>query len=179
MNAPIEVRRLSAGDAMRMQTIVAMLPQPEWRGAEIPSLSYLARALADPDIYVFAAFEGKRPMGFVSAYRFPSLAKQCDLVYIYDVYVAAADQDRGVGRRLMDRMIAECRQDGIAEAWFGMDLDNQAAQRLYVSAGSREPGEKYLQFEFDLAAASDKGKVTWLALYPPRLPRNASSRWVR
>jgi hypothetical protein len=61
---------------MRMQTIVAMLPQPEWRGAEIPSLSYLARALADPDVYVFAAFEGKRPMGFVSAYRFPSLAKQ-------------------------------------------------------------------------------------------------------
>ena len=100
MNAPIEVRRLSAGDIMRMQTIVAMLPQPEWRGAEIPSLSDLARALADPDIYVFAAFEGKRPMGFVSAYRFPSLAKQCDLVYIYDVYVAAADQDRGVGRRL-------------------------------------------------------------------------------
>ena len=152
MNAPIEVRRLSAGDIMRMQTIVAMLPQPEWRGA------YLARALEDPDVYVFAAFEGKRPKGFVSAYRFPSLARQCDLVYIYDVYVAAADQDRGVGRRLMDRMIAECRQDGIAEAWFGTDLDNQAAQRLYVSAGSREPGEKYLQFEFDLAAASDKGK---------------------
>lgn len=152
MNAPIEVRRLSAGDIMRMQTIVAMLPQPEWRGA------YLARALEDPDVYVFAAFEGKRPMGFVSAYRFPSLAKQCDLVYIYDVYVAAADQDRGLGRRLMNRMIAECRKDGVAEAWFGTDLDNQAAQRLYVSAGSREPGEKYLQFEFDLAAASDKGK---------------------
>src|SRR5262249_1287324 len=110
MIAPIELRRLSAGDAMRMQTIVAMLPQPEWRGAEIPSLSYLARALADPDVYVFAAFEGKRPMGFVSAYRFPSLAKQCDLVYMYDVYVAAADQDRGVGRGLMDRMIAEMPQ---------------------------------------------------------------------
>jgi len=152
MNAPIEVRRLSAGDIMRMQTIVAMLPQPEWRGA------YLARALEDPDVYVFAAFEGKRPKGFVSAYRFPSLARQCDLVYIYDVYVAAADQDRGLGRRLMNRMIAECRKDGVAEAWFGTDLDNQAAQRLYVSAGSREPGEKYLQFEFDLAAASDKGK---------------------
>jgi len=97
-------------------------------------------------------------MGFVSGYRFPSLAKQCDLVYIYDVYVAAADQDRGVGRRLMDRMIAECRNDGVAEAWVGTDLDNQAAQWLYVSAGAREPGEKYLQFEFDLAAASDKGK---------------------
>ena len=82
---------------MRMRTILAMLPQPEWRGAEISSVFYLARALADSDVYVFAAFEGTRPVGFVSAYRFPSLAKQCDLVYIYDVYVAAADQDRGVG----------------------------------------------------------------------------------
>src|SRR5262249_52065521 len=135
MNAPIEVRRLGAGDAIRMQTIMEMLPQPEWRRAEIPSVAYLARALADSDVYVFAAFEGKRPMGFVSAYRFPSLTKQCDLVYIYDVYVAAADQDRGVGRRLMDRMIAECRKDGVAEAWVGTDLDNRAAQRLYVSAG--------------------------------------------
>jgi ribosomal protein S18 acetylase RimI-like enzyme len=72
--------------------------------------------------------------------------------------MCAADQDRGVGRRLMDRMIAECHKDGVAEAWVGTDLDNQAAQRLYVSAGAREPGEKYLQFEFDLAAASDKGK---------------------
>ena len=152
MSAPIEVRRLSAGDAMRMQTIVAMLPQPEWRGAEIPSVSYLSHALADPDVYVFAAFEGKNPMGFVSAYRFPSLTKQCDLVYIYDVYVAAADQDRGVGRKLMDRMIAECRRD------VGTDLDNQAAQRLYASAGAHTPGEQYLQFEFDLAGASDKGK---------------------
>ena len=58
----------------------------------------------------------------------------------------------------MDRMIAECHKDGVAEAWVGTDPDNQAAQRLYVSAGSREPVEKYLQFEFDLAAASDKGK---------------------
>jgi ribosomal protein S18 acetylase RimI-like enzyme len=156
MNAPIEVRRLSAGDAMRMQTLIEMLPQPEWRGAEIPSVAYLARALADPDVYLFAAFEGARPAGFVSAYRFPSLTKQCDLVYIYDVYVVPAYQDRGVGRRLMDSMIAECRKDGAAEAWVGTDLDNQAAQRLYVSAGAREPGEEYLQFEFDLAASSDK-----------------------
>ena len=43
-------------------------------------------------------------------------------------------------------MIAECRKDGVAEAWVGRDLDNQAAQRLYVSARAREPGEKYLQF---------------------------------
>ena len=37
-----------------------------------------------------------------------------------------------MGRRLMDSVIAQCRKDGIAEAWVGTDLE-------------------YVQFEFDLA----------------------------
>jgi len=156
-NSPIEVRRLNAGDAPRMQAIVAMLPEPEWR-ENVPLVAHLARALDDPVVYVFAAFEARRPAGFVSAYRFPSLTKACDLVYIYDVYVAPTDQDRGVGRRLMDSVIAQCRKDGVAEAWVGTDLDNQAAQRLFVTAGASSPGEEYIQFEFDLAASREKGK---------------------
>jgi len=157
-NTPIEVRRLNAGDAPRMQAIVAMLPEPEWRDENVPLVAHLARALDDPVVYVFAAFEAGRPAGFVSAYRFPSLTKACDLVYIYDVYVAPTDQDRGVGRRLMDSVIAQCRKDGVAEAWVGTDLDNQAAQRLFVTAGASSPGEEYIQFEFDLAASREKGK---------------------
>jgi aminoglycoside 3-N-acetyltransferase I len=157
MNVPIEVRRLDVDDAPRMQAIVAMLPEPEWRDENLPSVAHLARALGDPAVYVFAAFEAGRPAGFVSAYRFPSLTKTCDLVYIYDVYVAPADQDRGVGRRLMDSVIAQCRQDGAAEAWVGTDLDNQAAQRLFVAAGA-SPGEEYIQFEFDLAATREEGR---------------------
>ncbi len=157
-NTPIEVRRLNAGDAPRMQAIVAMLPEPEWRDENVPLVAHLARALDDPVVYVFAAFEAGRPAGFVSAYRFPSLTKACDLVYIYDVYVAPTDQDRGVGRRLMDSVIAQCRKDGVAEAWVGTDLDNQAAQRLFVTAGASSPGEEYIQFEFDLAASREKSK---------------------
>jgi ribosomal protein S18 acetylase RimI-like enzyme len=157
-NTPIEVRRLNADDAPRMQAIVAMLPEPEWRDETVPSVAHLGRTLADPAVYVFAAFEAGRPAGFVSAYRFPSLTKACDLVYIYDVYMAPTDQDRGVGRRLMDSIIAQCRKDGVAEAWVGTDLDNQAAQRLFVTAGASSPGEDYIQFEFDLAASREKGE---------------------
>ena len=151
MSSLMEVRRLSAADADRMQAIVAMLPVPEWRGDAVPSLRYLAATLADPSVYVFAALDGERPAGFISGYRFRSLTKECDLVYIYDVYVAAEDQTRGVGWQLMDSMIAECRRDGAAEAWVGTDLDNEAAHRLFAAAGANSHMQ-YVQFEFDLAS---------------------------
>lgn len=147
------MRRLNSADAARMRSIVAMLPPPEWRGEQVPRLAHFARALADPAVYVFAAFEGERPAGFVSAYRFPSLTEECDLVYIYDVYVAPEDQASGVERRLMDSVIAECRRDGATEAWVGTDLDNHAAQRLFMAAGATGAGQDYIQFEFDLAAS--------------------------
>ena len=153
------MRRLNSADAPRMRSIVAMLPPPEWRGENIPRLAHFARALADPAVYVFAAFEGERRAGFVSAYRFPSLTEECDLVYIYDVYVAPADQASGVGRRLMESIIAAGRRDGATEAWVGTDLDNQAAQRLFMSAGATGAGQDYVQFEFDLAAAGGEEKA--------------------
>jgi hypothetical protein len=50
------------------------------------------------------------------------------------------------------------RMQAIVEAWVGTDLDNQAAQRLFVTAGASSPGEEFIQFEFDLAVSREKGK---------------------
>jgi ribosome-binding factor A len=126
------VRRLNSADAPRMCSIVAMLPPPEWRGENIPRFAHFARALADPAVYVFAAFEGERPAGLRVRLSLSVADRGMHLVYIYDVYVAPADQASGVGRRLVERVIAERRRDGATEAWVGTDLDNQAAQ-LHVS----------------------------------------------
>jgi ribosome-binding factor A len=119
MSSVWEVRRLTAADAELMQDIVATLPVPKWRDERLPGLRHLESAPADRGVFVFAAFEGKRPAGFVTGYRFPSLTKECDLVYIYDVYVVPNDRRRGIGRKLMDRVLAECRRGGVAEGWVG------------------------------------------------------------
>jgi ribosomal protein S18 acetylase RimI-like enzyme len=150
MTGPVEVRRLTAADAPLMHAIIAMLPPGEWRGEDLPSLDYLRRALGDERIYVFAALDGERPAGFVSAYRFPALTEAHDLVYVYDVFVAESDRGKGAGRRMMDALIAQLRADGVAEAWVGTDLDNEAARRLYLSAGAVS-GEQYVQFEYVFA----------------------------
>ncbi len=59
----------------------------------------------------------------------------------------------------MESVIAACRRDGATEAWVGTDLDNQAAQRLFMSAGATGAGQDYVQFEFDLAAAGGEEKA--------------------
>lgn len=93
--------------------------------------------------------------GLRASCRFPSLTKECNLVYIYDVYVAPDDQARGVGRQLMDSVIAQCRSDGVTEAWVATDVDNPAAHRLYDASGA-SGHMQYVQFEFDLATPREE-----------------------
>jgi GNAT superfamily N-acetyltransferase len=147
----ITVRRLGADDAGHMRSLVALFPVPEWRGEHVPNIEYYESVLRNPAVYVFCAFDADRPVGFVSAYRFASLTESAELAYI--IYVVPTDQARGIGRRLMQSIIAQCRGDGIREAWVGTDLDHYASHKVFLAAGATEPGRAYLQFEFDLGDA--------------------------
>ncbi len=153
MAESIDLRRLGVGDAGVMRDIVAMLPVPEWRSDDIPSIDYLASVLADDRTYVFGAFTGAGPVGFASAYRFPALTAMQDLVYVYDVFVAEPDRGKGFGRKLMDALLARLGEDGVAEAWVGTDRDNEAARRLYLSAGAVS-SEAYVQYEYAFEPAA-------------------------
>ncbi len=146
----IEIVRLRSSDAGRMHAVVTMLPPPEWRDEAVPPPAYFERTLADTSIYVMAAFAGDGPAGFASAYRFPALTGAYEQAYVYDVYVAPAYRAVGVGRRLVDALLAALRADGVAEAWVGTDGPNLAAQRLYEAAGATEVGRDYVEYEFDL-----------------------------
>jgi hypothetical protein len=55
----------------------------------------------------------------------------------------------------MDRVLAECRRESVAEAWVGADLDNPPAHRLFVGLGAKSHAE-YIQFEFDFAPSREK-----------------------
>ncbi|HZP21396.1 MAG TPA: GNAT family N-acetyltransferase [Bauldia sp.] len=146
MTAAIEVRRLTEADPDLLREIVAMLPAPEWRGDSVPSQAHLARVLHE-GTYIVAALAGRKPAGFASAYRFPAVTAQSDLACIYDVFVAEQWRGQGIGRRMLDRLLADLKADGVSEAWVGTDPDNRAARRLYAAAGACA-AEEYVQFEF-------------------------------
>jgi hypothetical protein len=55
----------------------------------------------------------------------------------------------------MDSVIAQCRSDGVTEAWVATDVDNPAAHRLYEASGA-SGHMQYVQFEFDLATPREE-----------------------
>ena len=103
-----------------------------------------ARAfLADARHHLVVALDDGWVIGMVSAvdYVHPDKAPQ---LWINEVGVAPAHQRRGVGRRLLDAMLAHGRALGCTEAWLGTEEENEPARRLYESAGSaHEPFTLY------------------------------------
>jgi len=107
--------------------------------------------LADARHHMLVAVEDGVVVGMVSAvdYVHPDKAPQ---LWINEIGVAPSHQRRGIGRRLLDAMLAHGCRLGCTEAWVGTEEDNAAARRLYASAGSE--AEPFVLFSFELTAPS-------------------------
>jgi aminoglycoside 6'-N-acetyltransferase I len=105
--------------------------------------------LADRRHHLVVALADGVVVGMASAvdYVHPDKAPQ---LWINEIGVAPAHRRRGVGRRLLDALLAHGRTLGCTEAWLGTEDDNVAARRLYESAGSAP--ERFVMYSFPLAA---------------------------
>jgi GNAT superfamily N-acetyltransferase len=100
-----------------------------------------AEFLADPRHHLAAALEAGRIVGMASAvhYVHPDKAPQ---LWINEVAVAPTHRGRGLGRRLIEALLAHGRALGCTEAWvLTDDAGNRAAHALYASAGGRPTPE--------------------------------------
>jgi ribosomal protein S18 acetylase RimI-like enzyme len=103
--------------------------------------------LTDTRHHLIVARDGDVVVGMISAvdYVHPDKAPQ---LFINELGVAPSHQRRGIGRQLLDAMLAHGRALGCTEAWVGTDDTNVAAQRLYRGAGGLP--EPFTLFEFAL-----------------------------
>lgn len=60
---------------------------------------------------------------------------------LYRLYILAAHQGGGVGRRLLDTALAWLEQDGPRPLWIGVWSQNFGAQRLYARLGFEKVGD--------------------------------------
>lgn len=107
--------------------------------------------LADHRHHLAVAVEDGIVVGMASAVHYVHPDKPPEL-WINEVGVAPDHRGSGLGRRLVERLLARGRELGCASAWTLTDEKNEAARALYRRAGGERTAPAPVVFEFDLAA---------------------------
>jgi GNAT superfamily N-acetyltransferase len=96
--------------------------------------AYVAAFLADPRHHIAAGIDAGVIIGFASGVDYLHPDKPAEL-WINEVGVAPSHQRRGIGRRILDCLLAHGRSIGCRTAWVLTETGNGPARALYVSAG--------------------------------------------
>lgn len=99
--------------------------------------------------HIAVALGGDVVVGMATGFHYAQPDKLPEL-FINEVGVADACQGQGLGKRLVQALLAHARELGCVAAWVLTEEDNAAARRLYASAGGREvPGVVMSLFELE------------------------------
>ena len=108
---------------------------------------WLSRFFEQGNHYLIVAMEDDLVVGMITSVSYVHPDKPTQL-WINEVGVASSHRQQGIGRRLLDAMLAHGKSIGATEAWLGTEDDNVAARRLYESTGTQP--EKFMLYEFPL-----------------------------
>lgn len=136
MNGGVQIRPMKCRDLDEVVALAAQLEEaPRW-----PRSAYEAAidALVTPKrvCLVAAASAGARIVGFVIASAIGGQAE------IESIGVAPGLQRQGIGRALLDALIAELRERGVVELMLEVRESNRAATALYGTCGFVQSGRR-------------------------------------
>jgi aminoglycoside 6'-N-acetyltransferase I len=104
--------------------------------------------LDDPSRHAAVALDGASIVGLALATREPG--GRSPILVVADVAVAPSHRRRGVGRRLLETLLAHGRATGCGEATVETDRDDAAARALCAAAGGVEIPERRVRVAFPL-----------------------------
>src|SRR6478752_6666574 len=89
------------------------------------------------------------PVGFVLAYELHRRQGDASMLLVYEVDVDEAHRHRGVATSLLDELARIARERGIGEGFVLTEVDNDAANALYASAGGERRDVVEWDFRYD------------------------------
>lgn len=126
--AQVEIRELARADLPAILDIERLsFPKP-W------SRALFERELSTPFARVVVAVVGNRVVGYCCRWRVS------DEVHLLNVAVHPSWRGRGIGRKLVEEVIAEARATGGQVIYLEVREGNSVARRLYRGLGFRELG---------------------------------------
>ena len=108
-----------------------------------------AEFFEDPRHHIVVALDDGLVVGMVTSFHYVHPDKRPQM-FINELGVASPYRRRGIGRSLMQAMLAHARGLGCTEAWVGTEDENVEARSLYESLSS--PGEHFFLYTLPLPA---------------------------
>jgi ribosomal-protein-alanine N-acetyltransferase len=96
-------------------------------GAEKWSTAMFWNELAQRNFYLVAIDEGSELVGYAG------LSTARDEAWVQNIAVKRTAQRRGIGRRLLEALLAEADRQDIKQTLLEVAVDNEPAQRLYAT----------------------------------------------
>jgi [ribosomal protein S18]-alanine N-acetyltransferase len=123
----VTLRLARAPDAPAMAAMSRDLIEAglDWRYSPLR----MARLIAEPDTAALIACDGPEPLGF-AVMQFGD-----ERAHLILLCVQAPQQRRGIGRSLLDWLLASARVAGIAAVDLELRADNEPAQAFYRALG--------------------------------------------
>ena len=142
----MEVKKITPGNLQLLNADLSELID-NWNDS---SLYNTKKLVADDRCYYFVAISDNSIVGYALAYKFPSLNFDGGLAYLYDIEVLEMHRKKGIGRKLIENILADLKKDGVTEAWLGTAIDNSAAQTLFTSTGAERTEEIFYDYTYRL-----------------------------
>jgi aminoglycoside 6'-N-acetyltransferase I len=112
-----------------------------------------AEFFADPRHHLAVALDGDLVVGMASGVHYVHPDKRAPELWINEVGVSEAYRAQGLGRRLVETLVAHGASLGCTEAWVLTSPDNDVAKRMYRAAGSIPHEETSVMFTYRRADA--------------------------
>lgn len=131
------IRRLAAGDIGAARSAFAMMHEVFEAEPEALSDRYLADLLANDTFWALVAVDGDEPLGCLTAHELAMTRSEGIELFLYDLAVRADHQRRGIGRRLVETLVAQAAERGIDVVFVPADDEDDHALAFYESLGGR------------------------------------------
>jgi GNAT superfamily N-acetyltransferase len=157
---PLTVRRLEPGDGAILRRLAQDAGAFEAGGSAGDSRTARApatldsqatrRLLAEPNLHLVVAFEGEEPVGFVVAHELLRPFGDPVRLFVREVRVRAERRREGIGRRLLDALLAIGRERGANGAFAIAEVGDPDGLAFYRSIGGRRSRREVAVIRFSI-----------------------------
>ena len=132
-------RRLGPKDSNQARNLIALFDRV-FEEPTRPMLSEpdLLLRLGNEHVWVMVAMDQGEILGGLVGYELPKFETQRSELYLYDLAVESAHQGQGIGRGLLDALIAQVKTTDIWAVFVQADLGDEVPNALYQSYGYKQ-----------------------------------------